>query len=536
MRKALLLGSAALAMLAVATSADAAKRRPTYDELLHRIERLERLLEQRLGAPAQAPQQAAEGEQEPAPPPQPSLTDIRTRVSTLEQRADDNQLSLDNGRPRFRSGDGRFDISIRGRFHGDVASFMQDEDDYGPATPQSQRDLASGAVIRRAQIGVEGRFFKDFWAEMRLNFGGSDTESAAEAVNLMRIAYVGIPNWRLNVGVIQPIFTLADSVSSNEVTFLERADTINTILDPFGGSDARRAVEITYQKSDLLYGGDNLVVSATFSGQRTGGARTTEVSPLPCSSTTPCTDDEGTQALGRIAYRLWSDGAANLQVGFNGASIIDPPARGTGTPRAIQFRDRPEVRVDGNRLVDTGSGVNMAATGGWLWGAEAGFNFANFYLAGEYYEFGIDRDRKYMPAPGDPEFSGWYVEASWIVTGATKSYSATSNSNQYGVWGNPRVIQPFSLDGDSWGEVELAVRYSELDLDWNEGSAGFATPVGGVRGGKESIWTVGTNWYLNNNIRVMLNYLFVDVDRLNSSGIQQGQRLDVAAARVQFAF
>jgi phosphate-selective porin OprO and OprP len=524
-------------VFAISMPADAAKRRPTYDELLARIERLERLLEQQ--PPGQRPaapaaETAAANEDEPSAPAQPSLSDIRTRVSTLEQRADDVQVSIDNGRPRIRSGDGRFDIAIRGRFHGDTASFMQD--DYGPATPETHRDLAGGTVIRRAQIGVEGRFFKDFWAEMRLNFGGSDTESAAEAVNLMRIAYHGIPDWRLNVGIIQPIFTLADSVSSNEVTFMERADVINTILDPFGGSDARRAVEITYQKSDLLYGGDNLVVSGAFTGQRTGSARTTQTGPLPCSSTSPCTDDEGTQVLGRLAYRLWSDGPANLQVGLSGASIVDPPARGTGVARTIQFRDRPEIRIDGNRLVDTGSGTNMAATGGWLWGAEAGFNFANFYLAGEYIEFGIDRDRKFMAAPGDPEFSGWYVEASWILTGASKGYSATSQSNQYGVWGNPRVIQPFSFDGNSWGEVELALRYSELDLNWNEGSPGLAAPLGGVRGGEESIWTLGTNWYLNNNVRVMLNYLFVDVDRLNSAGLQQGQSLEVAGVRVQFAF
>lgn len=530
--KSILLAGAALAALAVVTPAEAAQRRhrPTYEELLQRVERLERLLEARENAGTPAAQDTAET---PAAV-QPSLADIRTRVSTLEQRADEAQLSLDNGRPRFRSGDGRFDIAVRGRFHADVASFMQD--DYGPATPEAHRDLGAGGVIRRAQIGVEGRFFKDFWAEMRFNFGGSDTESAAEAVNLMRIAYHGIPNWRINVGIIQPVFTLADSESSNEVTFMERADTINTILDPFGGSDARRAVEITYQKSDLLYSGDNLVVSSAFTGQKTGTARTTQTGPLPCSSASPCTDDEGTQWLGRAAYRFWSDGTDNAQIGFNVAQIVDPPAHGTGVPRTIQFRDRPEARVDANRLVDTGAGNNMAATGGWLWGAEAGINFSNFYLAGEYYQFGIDRDRTFMPAPGDPEFSGWYVEASWIVTGEPKSYSATSQSNQYGVWGNPRVVQPFSLEGGSWGAVELAVRYSELDLNWNEGSAGLAAPVGGVRGGEEKIWTLGTNWYLNNNVRVMLNYLLVDVDRLNSVGLQQGQSMDVAAARIQFAF
>jgi phosphate-selective porin OprO/OprP len=61
------------------------------------------------------------------------------------------------------------------------------------------------------------------------------------------------------------------------------------------------------------------------------------------------------------------------------------------------------------------------------------------------------------------------------------------------------------------------------------------------------------NWYLNSNVKLMLNYLHVDVDRLNPAGpdnptpfgappatppigVEVGQTLDIYALRSQFSF
>jgi len=530
MGKTFLLAGAALAVLAIATPADAARRhKPTYDELVQRVERLERLLEQRPQTEAQAPQTA------PEPAPQPSLADLRTRVSTLEQNAADTSWSFDNGRPTIKSGDGRFQMALRGRFHVDAATYWQDHS--FPAThtvPAAQRDFASGAVVRRAQFGVEGRAFKDFWYELRLDFGGSSSEGESALVNLARVAYQGIPNWRINAGVIEPVFTYGNSVSSNDITFIERADVVNIATGSFGGGDTRRGVEVNYQKADLLRGGDNLTFSVGYTGQTTQN----NVSAPGTNHGT----DEGTQAIGRATYRFWSDGVSNIQVGVNAAEVLSLTGALTpGGAQNLQFRDRPETRegLEGQRLVDTGG---IPATGGWLWGAEAGANWQNFYLAGEYYQFGVNRDTDLrtncstcIHAP-DPDFSGWYVEGSWVITGEPKTYSPSNPSNNYAVWGNPRVVTPFSLDGNSWGAWEATARYSSLDLNFRPGRRLLPAPLGGIRGGEEKIWTVGLNWYLNNNIRMMFNYLMIDVNRLDSLGFQQGQNLDAAVARLQFAF
>ena len=491
------------------------------ERLEHRVDEQQRIIDQQQQA---AP--TAQGSQA-----QQNVADIRTRLSTLEQNAQDTSWSFDNSRPTIKSGDGRFQMSVRGRFHVDAASYSQDHTP--PVThtvPQAQRDFASGAIVRRAQFGVEGRAFKDFWYELRLDFGGSSSEGESSLVNLARVAYLGVPHWRINAGVIEPVFTYGNSVSSNEITFVERADVVNIATGSFGGGDTRRGVEINYQDADLFTGGDNLTFSLGYTGQTTQNN-----SAIPTDHGT----DEGTQAIARATYRLWSDGTSNIQIGANAAEVLS--VTGTpipGAPRSLRFRDRPETRegLEGERLVDTGS---IPATGGWLWGAEAGANWENFYLAGEYYRFGVDRDTHCtgcLAGAGDPEFSGWYVEGSWVITGEPKTYSAANMSNNYAVWGNPKVITPFSLDGNSWGAWEAAVRYSSLDLNWHEGARFALAPLGGIRGGTEKIWTFGLNWYLNNNIRLMANYLTIDVDRLDANGFQQGQNLDAVEGRLQFAF
>lgn len=461
----------------------------------------------------------------------------QTRLSTLEQQFLDTQWTFDNARPTVQSADLRFLMAIRVRVQTDVASFMQDSD-LGNTTPTRNvqfKDLASGAVVRRAYLGVEGRAFYDFWYEFRLNFGGSNAESG-DIINLARLAYVynwnvaypSQPHFRINAGVIQPIMTFEDTVSSAQTTFMERGSVVNVATD-FGGKDPRRGVELTFQQADIFHPGDNLVISGAFTGQ-------------PAATTANNIGDEGTNVLGRIAYRLWSDGTgnvsfANVQVGFTGSRIVSMTGGATpGAARNLVFQDRPEIRVDGSRLASTGS---IPSTGGWIYGFDGAANFHNFYVFGEYYKFGAERDTHCTGciAASDPSFDGWYIGASWIITGEWKPYVASATNNEMGSFGSPAPIQPFSLQGGTWGAWELAARYSTLNLNWNEGVLGAACTVAGcIRGGEQKIWTLGVNWYLNRNVRMQFNYLNVDVNKLGTAAPfpQVGQKFNVAAMRLQF--
>ncbi len=227
-----------------------------------------------------------------------------------------------------------------------------------------------------------------------------------------------------------------------------------------------------------------------------------------------------------------------IHLGVNTSVVINPAASGpdvAGTAATpIRLRDRPEVRVDGTRLVDTG---NIDADGLTAIGAEFGAQWKNFYLQAEYFD--IDVDRK-VPL-GDPDFSGWYAQAGWTITGEARRYSnATFDA--------PRPAKPFDLKTGDWGAWELGLRYSRLDLNYLAGAPGTAAVAGAIRGGEQEIFTLGLNWYVNNMLRFQAAYQDVSVDRLSPggtaftagatppAGAQVGQDLKVYTLRTQYAF
>jgi len=182
---------------------------------------------------------------------------------------------------------------------------------------------------------------------------------------------------------------------------------------------------------------------------------------------------------------------------------------------------------------------NIDAEGVTSYGAEFGYQRKNLYLQAEYFD--IDVDRK--GALSDPDFSGWYAQAGWTITGEARRY-ATTNAT----FDAPRPAKPFNLKTGDWGAWELGLRYSKLDLNYLEGARGTAPVAAAVRGGEQEIFTLGLNWYVNNGLRFQAAYQDVSVDRLSPggtaflagstppAGAQVGQDLKIYSLRTQYAF
>jgi len=268
---------------AMPSRAEAAPPPPSAEEqaLEQRVRRLEEQLD------AQQEKQEAE----------------HTRLTSLEQNFNDTTWSFDNARPTIKSGDGRFTMALRVRFQADDINYMQ-SNNLSQITPTRNvqfKDLSSGTLVRRAFFGVEGKAFNDFWYELRYNAGGGGNAETDPKLSLARVAYLGIPNFELNAGVIEPAFMYEGTMSSGQLPFLERPEIDNIAADSFGAGDSRKGIEVRYQKQGAFMGDDNLVLDAAFTGSKTestvghgnGG-------------------DEQTQVLAHGAYRVWSDGVSNI--------------------------------------------------------------------------------------------------------------------------------------------------------------------------------------------------------------------------------
>jgi phosphate-selective porin OprO/OprP len=453
----------------------------------------------------------------------------QARVATQEAP----KLTFNNNRPTITSADSRSSIAFRANVQLDAA--IHGASPEGPLATDfrrgsvgnvpnrennAARDFSDGFYFRRARFGVEGTMARDWNYRLLLELGGSGTEGPTR-INDAWIAYTGLAPFTFQLGAFSPPANMDDGTSPEDLLFLERS-TAGELSRTLGGADGRIGL-----------------------GVKASGARYMTAFTLTTRTVNDAeVFDTQLAAVARAGFLAATSADYNVHLGVNGTYVFSPPDQGSGaSPRhPLRFRDRPEIRVDSVRLIDTGS---IDADDASVYGLEFGANWKNLYLQGEHFWF--DVARRAPSALPDPDFAGYYLQGSWVITGESRRYNAATGSFQ-----NPRARAPFAAGGGI-GAWELAARYSRMDLDFTEGVDGGAAGAAAVRGGEQSVVALGVNWYPNPNLKMMLDYLLIDVDRLNPAGagntqpfgpapntpptgVNVGQELDVFALRTQFSF
>ena len=149
--------------------------------------------------------------------------------------------------------------------------------------------------------------------------------------------------------------------------------------------------------------------------------------------------------------------------------------------RKTRFYSHPESRVTDERLVDTGIYEDVIHQ--YIGALEIAGARGSFMFRGEF--FGAMWERTLVE---DPVFRGFYVQASWVLTGEEFKYTQ----------GKFVRIRPQNPRG-AW---EVAVRFSRVDLNDLD-----------VKGGEEKNLSIGLNWYSpGNQFRMMSNLIFVRTD------------------------
>jgi phosphate-selective porin OprO and OprP len=430
-----------------------------------------------------------------------------------EARAAEPKVSIDNARLTVSSADGKFSASVRGLGQFDAATYSQDSRARNlPAA--NGPDLSSGTNFRRAYLGVEGKAFGDWRYNVNLNFGGTSGTESSGSIQALWIQYDGLKPVSVRVGAFPPNTGLEDSVSAQDTIFLERSGPSDVIRNLVGG-DGRHAVSV-------MYIGEELFVSASLTGGRVGD--------------TPVFDEQ-LAAAGRIAYSFKPGADSRIVLSGSVGDLFRAPDA-TSVPasaRPVNIQLGPELTVDGTRMIATGA-VNTDNV--FYWGAEVGGNAGAFYASAGYFAYDMNRRQTTL---NNFSFSGWYAQASFMLTGEARQWNAENATYRA-----PKVDKPFTLDENGgWGAWEVAARYTNVDLNDDEGSVGLPMPVNGVRGGEQEIWTVGLNWYPNQVIRFALDYQHVDIDRISTAAAvpplaglypQVGQSFDAVSLRSQISF
>jgi len=401
-------------------------------------------------------------------------------------------VSFPNNRPTI--GNKTASLAIGAQVQFDMGGYFQNRDS-NDISPAGARDLNTGSNLRRARLYVVGKY-KDWTLNLTPDFGGSPDGTVS--------LYEANINYTLNpvtatVGLFKPWYSLQDSMSSSDFLFMERPSIVE-IARNLAAGDARASIG---GKAN----GDQWFASAYLTGGNFGDQSATLL------------NEEQLGAVARLAGRPLYGDDWNLHVGFSGSYLAQPGKSNvdqTGdSVHNIQLRDRPELRIDMNRLIDTGTiDTNHADT----WGFELGGNWRNFLLQGEYIRIDVDR----RGSDSDLHFQGGYVEGSWVITGEQRKYVPGSAA-----WARPVPAHPFDpVDGErGWGAWELAARYSLTDLDNKD-----------INGGNQKVAGLSLSWYPNALLRFILQGDYVDVDRDNAAGTEIGQNFWDVALRSQIAF
>jgi phosphate-selective porin OprO and OprP len=383
-------------------------------------------------------------------------------AKVAESNKKNNKVTINTkGKFEVASNDGDFRFRVGGRIQVDGASYAEDASRHN-----------DGTELRRVRLFAQGTLWQYWNYKLQYDFTGSGINGLQDAY----IDYRGLKPVSIKFGHFKEPFGLQNMTSSKYVAFTERA-----LMSAFSPG---RNIGI-----QLGTHGDNWSLNAGLFGQGRDGAI--------------ADDDEGMGVSGRATFSPKFSDNTRLHLG---AALS---YRNTGSIDSVRFRERPESHVTNRRLVDTGS---INANDFTRVGLEAALISGPFSLESEYNYVDLNRANT---ALADLDFSGYYVQGSWFITGESIPYNAKK-----GTFGKPRVKGIVGKGGI--GAWQLAMRFSSLDLNNAD-----------INGGEEQNFSLGLNWYTTPNIRLSANYVNVlDVN----GGSSAGDEPDAFQLRAQVEF
>ncbi len=388
---------------------------------------------------------------------------------------------------RFESENGNFKLKIGGRIMNDWGWLTEDKDVLGSIGEQ-----IDGTEFRRARLYMSGDIYKNIGFKAQYDFASSGRPDFKDVyLELKGIPVLG----NFKVGHFKEPFSLEELTSSKYITFMERS--LNNVFAPARNTGFMLHNHVLDKRMTWATG---VFRNADGFGDSEGNRRT----------------EGGYSFSGRITGLPWyeDEGRRLIHTGLSyshqnafAADDPDDPFLDTG----FQFASKPEIHL-ATDFVDTG---RFTADFANLINPELAIVYGPFSLQTEYTFAGINRKRS---AIGSNDFTGFYVYGSYFLTGEHRKYE-TKN----GAFGRVKPNKNFYW-GKGMGAIELTARYSKLDLSDRD-----------IDGGKLDDVTLGINWYLNPNTRVMLNYVRAKADLSNIGDTKDGYA-DLLSMRFQVDF
>ncbi len=380
----------------------------------------------------------------------------------------------------FEDGSGNWQFAVNGRVQADYRTFSPDE------------DAADTFSLRRARLGGTLTMYKDYVARVEGEYSGGSTTLTYGYFDINKFKQA-----RIRLGQFKPFYGLERSMSTNFTDFQERS-----LADSLIGA--------TFDRGIMVHGVPRSWVN--YSLAYINGSGTSDENNANNDS-----KDFTVRVTGNLAEMAeWKNAVVHAggwwakgDQGSRRLAGFIPTGQSEG--RGVQFFSTQcatgAAFCGGTSATANAFKDNVERTRG---GGELALAYGPVKFQGEYIRTDFD-------GPGyDRDLDAWYASMMWNVTG--EPFVAMYKD---GVFGRLKPRTNFGVNG--WGALQLGLRYSKFDAsDFKTsnpdgtgklGTSTSATADGVVTPTNEAnAWTLGANWILTPNTRLVMNYVHTEFD------------------------
>ena len=387
---------------------------------------------------------------------------VKVNTETLTAEAQDGILVLRS------KGDSGYKIWFDNRVQVDGAAFFGE--------PEWADGISNDFSIRRARFAVKAQIDKDWYGEVDLDMANGVFE-LKDAI----IRYTGLANWQFQAGSFKEVFSLQRNNSSRYLQFIERPMVCSALAPS------------RHLGFNANYYNKGIFLNLGIMGQEIEGEETRSFVEESSKGKGP--DNGLTYTLKAVYQPGWNKTDWGMHIGT--AASYRNPKTSDETFGKMRYSARNSTNINRKKYVDTGDFdfdhyVRYTAELAGYW---KGFRGEAVYMG----------NTTYLPeAPGTKNFWGWYVQGGYLLFGGRQRYDGAGAKFT-------RVKR-----GQKWGDVELCGRVEFLDLNADKALV-ESTPTADINklimGGSSMAYALGINYYINDHVKVQLNYQYNDNDR-----------------------
>ena len=378
---------------------------------------------------------------------------VQVKSDRLDVEAQDGILVLESPTSGYKLW---FDI----RAQADAAVFF--------GAPEYADPIGNGAQIRRARFAVKGQIDEKWYGEFDMDLANGLAE-LKDAI----VRYTGVPNLDLQVGNFKENFSIQRNTTSRYLQFMERP-MVCSALTP----SRHIGINAKYAKNWLWFS------TGLFSQVIAGQEEWTNVADNNKDFGRNSGYAWTTKLVVRPLYKLDN---ASLHIGAAYSYRTTTTDMATGEWGTYRASARNSTSINRKKYLDTNNLPGFDHNN--LWTVELAGHWGGLRYEAAY----IGDNVHFKPDAADPEtknFNGWYAQAGYLLFGGKQRYD--SNGGKY-----TKVER-----AHEWGDVELCARYETCNLNF-----------GNVFGGASEAYTLGLNYWVNENVKMQLNYQFNNNDR-----------------------